>query len=46
MPGSVHYIPGNTAHRLINTGEEILSVSTCWQSVSDMIIDHQTKCFL
>lgn len=34
MPGSVHYIPGNTAHRLINTGEEILSVSACWQSVS------------
>lgn len=34
IPGSVHYIPGNTAHRLINIGTEILSVSACWQTES------------
>lgn len=34
VSGSVHYIPGNTAHRLINTGSEMLSVSACWQSES------------
>ncbi|MGM0302627.1 glucose-6-phosphate isomerase, archaeal [Enterococcus sp. AZ048] len=34
LPGSVHYIPGDTAHRLINTGNETLSVSACWQTES------------
>ncbi|MGM0113218.1 glucose-6-phosphate isomerase family protein [Enterococcus sp. DIV0187] len=34
VPGSVHYIPGNTAHRLINTGATLLSVSACWQTES------------
>ncbi|MBO0451101.1 MULTISPECIES: glucose-6-phosphate isomerase family protein [Enterococcus] len=34
VSGSVHYIPGNTAHRLINTGTEVLSVSACWQTES------------
>ncbi len=34
VPGSVHYIPGNTAHRLINTGTGMLSVSACWQTES------------
>lgn len=33
-PGSVHYIPGNKAHRLINTGSKELSVSACWQTES------------
>lgn len=33
-PGSLHYIPGNTAHRLINTGDTMLSVGACWQSNS------------
>lgn len=28
--GSVHYIPGNTSHRLINCGVETLSVGACW----------------
>lgn len=32
--GSVHYILGNTIHRLINIGEETLSVGACWQSAS------------
>ena len=31
-PGSLHYIPGFTAHRLINTGSEILAVGACWGS--------------
>ncbi|RIJ50821.1 cupin domain-containing protein [Maribellus luteus] len=30
--GSVHYIPGNTAHRVINTGVEMLSFGACWPS--------------
>lgn len=34
VPGSIHYIPGNTAHRLINTGTKLLSVSACWQTES------------
>ena len=29
-PGSLHYIAGNTAHRLINTGESKLVVGACW----------------
>lgn len=31
---SLHFIPGETAHRLINTGNEVLSVGACWQSIS------------
>jgi glucose-6-phosphate isomerase, archaeal len=31
-PGSLHYIPGHTAHRLINTADAILSVGACWPS--------------
>lgn len=30
--GSVHYIKGHVAHRLINIGNEILSVGACWPS--------------
>ncbi|MBA7521964.1 Glucose-6-phosphate isomerase [subsurface metagenome] len=30
--GSLHYIPGNTAHRVINTGELKLSFGACWPS--------------
>ena len=30
IPGSLHYIPGHTAHRLINTGSTILAVGACW----------------
>ena len=30
--GSVHYIPGNVAHRLANTGTEVLRVGACWPS--------------
>lgn len=33
-PGSVNYIPGKTAHRLINIGDDILSVGAVWQSDS------------
>lgn len=32
FPGSVHYIPGRIAHRLANTGDEILRVGACWPS--------------
>lgn len=31
-PGSLHYIPGNVAHRLVNTGLETLHVGACWPS--------------
>jgi len=30
--GSLHYIPGYVAHRLINTGKEVLTVGACWPS--------------
>jgi len=33
-PGSVHIIPGFTAHRLINTGSEILSALAVWPTVA------------
>jgi len=33
-PGSVHIIPGFTAHRLINTGSEILSALAVWPSLA------------
>ena len=29
---SLHYIPGHVAHRMINTGSQILSVQACWNS--------------
>ena len=31
-PGSLHYIPGHTAHRLVNTGNQTLRVGACWPS--------------
>ncbi len=31
-PGSVHYIPGNIAHRVVNTGIEKLVFNACWSS--------------
>lgn len=31
-PGSLHYIGGEIAHRLANTGEENLIVGACWPS--------------
>jgi glucose-6-phosphate isomerase len=31
-PGSAHYIPGYTAHRVANIGEETLSFLACWPS--------------
>lgn len=30
--GSLHYIPGFTGHRLVNTGTEELTVGACWPS--------------
>ena len=32
IPGSIHYIPGNTAHRTANVGDKILSFSAFWPS--------------
>lgn len=29
-PGSVHYIPGRTAHRVANVGDTVLSFLACW----------------
>lgn len=34
FPGSVHIIPGFTAHRLINTGDAILSALAVWPTVA------------
>lgn len=31
-PGSLHYIPGHVAHRLVNTGDQALTVGACWPS--------------
>ncbi len=31
-PGSVHYIPGHTAHRVANTGAAELAFAGCWPS--------------
>src|SRR5690606_404218 len=28
--GSLHYIPAHTAHRVANTGDDILSFGACW----------------
>lgn len=32
VPGSLNYIPGHTAHRVVNTGEQILQFGACWPS--------------
>lgn len=29
-PGSLHYIPAHTAHRVANTGDELLAFAACW----------------
>jgi glucose-6-phosphate isomerase len=29
-PGSLHYVPGWTAHRTVNTGPGVLAVGACW----------------
>lgn len=31
-PGTLHYIPGYTAHRVVNTGNSILRFGACWPS--------------
>jgi glucose-6-phosphate isomerase len=31
-PGSLHYIPGGVAHRVANTGGQLLSFAACWPS--------------
>lgn len=30
QPGTLHYIPGHVAHRLANTGSDVLRVGACW----------------
>ncbi len=32
FPGSLHHIPGNTAHRLANIGNIPMTVGACWHS--------------
>lgn len=32
QPGSLHYIPADTAHRVANTGTSVLSFGACWPS--------------
>ncbi len=29
-PGSLHYVPGRTAHRAVNTGAAVLCFGACW----------------
>ena len=31
-PGSLHYIPAYTAHRVANIGDDVLSFGACWPS--------------
>ena len=31
-PGSLHYIPAHTAHRVVNTGDSLLVFGACWPS--------------
>jgi len=31
-PGSLHYIPGYVAHRMVNVGDETFSFGACWPS--------------
>ncbi len=39
-PGTTHYIPGHTAHRVVNTGETALTFLACWPS--DAAYDYAT----
>ena len=32
--GTLHYVPGHTAHRIANTGDSLLTVLACWPSDS------------
>jgi glucose-6-phosphate isomerase len=34
LPGSLHYIDGNLAHRLVNIGETSLKVGACWPTTA------------
>jgi len=34
LPGSLHYIPSRTAHRVANVGNAVLSFMACWPSDS------------
>lgn len=40
FPGSAHYIPGHTAHRVANTGSTPLVFAACWPS--DAGYDYET----
>ncbi len=40
LPGSAHYIPGHTAHRVANVGDTTLSFLACW--LSDAGHDYET----
>ncbi|MDI3312094.1 MAG: glucose-6-phosphate isomerase family protein, partial [Thermoanaerobacterium sp.] len=33
-PGSVHYIDGKYAHRLVNIGDTVLKVGACWPTTA------------
>lgn len=44
-PGSVHIIPGYTAHRLINTSSEILSALAVWPAIAGHDYDALAKGF-
>lgn len=41
--GTLHYIGGNIAHRLINTGSEVLAVGACWPSDAGHNYEEITK---
>lgn len=44
LPGSVHYIPGATAHRVANTGNMPLSFLACWPSDAGHDYESIQKC--
>lgn len=43
VPGSLHYIPGATAHRVVNTGNCILKFGACWPSDAGYNYDSITR---
>lgn len=45
FPGSVHIIPGFTAHRLINTGTEILSALAVWPTLPCVMVKSRNADF-
>jgi len=43
IPGSLHYIPGGTAHRMVNTGDTVFSFAACWPANAGHNYDEISK---